>query len=70
MQSVPTFDEYMNPILKALHELGGSATNQEIFEKVSEESGQPPDKASSLPQAHFPVAPRRKRRGTARLPLT
>ncbi|MCC9075207.1 restriction endonuclease [Litorilinea aerophila] len=39
MQSVPTFDEYMNPILKALHELGGSATNQEIFEKVSEDMG-------------------------------
>lgn len=33
---VPTFDQLMNPTLKALRELGGSGTKQEIYEKVIE----------------------------------
>lgn len=33
---MPTFDSMMNPLLKALHELGGSGTNSEIDGKVIE----------------------------------
>lgn len=33
---VPTFDRLMNPLIKALKELGGSGTIQEIYEKVVE----------------------------------
>lgn len=32
--SIPTYDELMNPVLKALKDLGGSGTNQEIYQKV------------------------------------
>ncbi len=34
--SIPTFDRLFNPLIKALHELGGSGTISEIEEKVSE----------------------------------
>ena len=34
--SVPTYEDLMNPTLKALKELGGSATVDEIFNKVAE----------------------------------
>jgi restriction system protein len=34
---IPTFDRLMNPLLKALKELGGSGTIQEIDEKVIED---------------------------------
>lgn len=33
---VPTYDDLMNPVLQALRTLGGSGSNDEIFEKVSE----------------------------------
>jgi len=33
--SVPTFDLFMNPLLHALRELGGSGTNEEINSKVT-----------------------------------
>jgi restriction system protein len=36
MPKVPTFDQLMNPTLQALRELGGSATTQEIYNKVTE----------------------------------
>jgi restriction system protein len=36
MDHVPTYDKLFNPLLKALHELGGSASNQEIEDKVAE----------------------------------
>lgn len=31
---VPTFDQMMNPLIKALKELGGSGTNDEIYEET------------------------------------
>lgn len=34
--SVPVFENYMNPILKALFKMGGSGTNSEIYETVSD----------------------------------
>lgn len=37
--SVPTFDELMNPLLNALQELGGSGSVDEIYEKVAESLG-------------------------------
>ncbi len=33
---VPTFDTFMNPILQALNELGGSGTIEEIVSKTAE----------------------------------
>lgn len=33
---VPTYDNLFNPLLKALHQLGGSASNSEMEEKVTE----------------------------------
>lgn len=33
---IPTFDDLMNPLLKALKELGGSGSVDEIYEKVLE----------------------------------
>ena len=33
---VPSYQDLMNPTLVALHELGGSGTNEEITEKVIE----------------------------------
>ena len=34
--TVPTYDEMFNPLLNAMHELGGSASNAELEEKVAE----------------------------------
>ena len=34
--AVPKFDELFNPVIQALHELGGSATVREIDERVGE----------------------------------
>lgn len=39
MATVPVFYEYMNPILKALAALGGSGTNPELYEHVTESMG-------------------------------
>jgi len=36
---VPTYDQLMNPTLKALHDLGGSGTVEEIYGKVVEITG-------------------------------
>src|ERR1041384_3680252 len=33
---VPTYDELMNPLLKAIRDLGGSGSTDEIYEKVAE----------------------------------
>ncbi len=38
---MPKYHELMNPLLKALHELGGSGSIEEIAQKVSELSGLP-----------------------------
>lgn len=35
----PTYDELIWPTLKALKELGGSATNQELVDKIIELEG-------------------------------
>lgn len=37
--SIPTFDRLMNPLIKALKELGGSGTIEEIDNKVTELAG-------------------------------
>lgn len=37
MAEVPTFDEYMRPIVAVLRRLGGSATNNELYEAVVDE---------------------------------
>lgn len=34
--AIPKYDELFNPVLKALHDLGGSATNQELEDRVIE----------------------------------
>lgn len=36
MTKIPTYDQLMNPTLQALNELGGSATTEEIYTKVTE----------------------------------
>lgn len=36
MSDIPTFDEFMNPTIQALKNLGGSGTIHEIFTEVSE----------------------------------
>lgn len=36
---IPKYHELMNPLLEALHELGGSGSIEEIAQKVSESSG-------------------------------
>jgi restriction system protein len=38
---VPKFHELMNPLLRALHDLGGSGSIDEIYEKVLENEGFP-----------------------------
>jgi restriction system protein len=38
---MPKYHELMNPLLKALHELGGSGSIEEISQKVSELSDLP-----------------------------
>lgn len=45
---MPTFDSLMNPLLKALFELGGSGSVDEIYEKVLELEGIS-DEISSVP---------------------
>lgn len=35
-KKIPTFDQLMNPLIKALRELGGSGTTDEIYERVVE----------------------------------
>lgn len=40
---MPKYYELMNPLLEALHELGGSGSIEEIAEKVSELSDLPED---------------------------
>ena len=37
--AVPTFDALMIPVLKALMAMGGSASNQELLDKVIELEG-------------------------------
>ena len=37
MPQIPTFDQYLNPTLRVLRRLGGSATNRELYEKVAED---------------------------------
>lgn len=39
MSKVPSFDQLMNPLLKALKDLGGSGSIDEIYEKVSQNTG-------------------------------
>ena len=34
--AIPTYDNLFNPVIKALHELGGSGSVSEIDEKVAE----------------------------------
>lgn len=36
MTAVPSYDTFFNPVLKALRQLGGSATNAELDEKIIE----------------------------------
>ena len=36
MAKIPTYDQLMNPTFQALNELGGSATTEEIYTKVTE----------------------------------
>jgi restriction system protein len=43
MTSVPTYDELMWPTLRALKAMGGSATNEELLNKVIEIEQIPPD---------------------------
>lgn len=45
---VPTFDQLMNPLIKALRELGGSGTIEEMYEKVVEIM-QLPDEILDIP---------------------
>jgi len=40
---IPSFDSLMNPLLKAIHELGGSGTIEEIDSKVIENLKLPPE---------------------------
>ena len=42
-EQIPQFQELMNPLLKALHELGGSGSIEEISAKVSESLDLPED---------------------------
>jgi hypothetical protein len=37
MAEIPTFDDYMKPMVAALRRLGGSATNNELYEAVVDE---------------------------------
>lgn len=45
---VPTYDRLMNPLLKALHQLGGSASVDEMYEEVIEQEGYPEEVTSVL----------------------
>jgi restriction system protein len=35
-KTLPTFDELFNPLIRALHALGGSGSIQELYDKVVE----------------------------------
>jgi restriction system protein len=48
---LPTFDDLINPLLRALHSLGGSGSVEEIYDKVVEMEHLP-DKV--LAQQHDP----------------
>ena len=45
---IPTYDRLMNPLLKALRDLGGSGTTDEIFQRVSENLNLPEEVLSVL----------------------
>ncbi|MCP3966593.1 MAG: restriction endonuclease [Lentisphaerae bacterium] len=47
-KQLPKYHELMNPLLEALHALGGSGSIEEIAEKVSESSGLP-DELLNIP---------------------
>lgn len=51
MNKVPTFDQLMQPIFRALFDLGGSGSIDEIDEKVAQALALPPD---ILNQQHNP----------------
>ena len=44
---MPKYHELMNPLLEALHELGGSGSIEEISQKVSELSGLPEESSQT-----------------------
>jgi len=46
--SVPQYHELLNPLLSALHELGGSGTTSEIYETVAQQSDLP-DEVAEIP---------------------
>lgn len=46
--SVPKYHELLNPLLAALHELGGSGTTSEIYETVAQQSDLP-DEVAEIP---------------------
>lgn len=46
--TVPTYDRLMNPLLKALMQLGGSASVEEMYEQVIEQEGYPEEVTSVL----------------------
>ncbi|OGD09342.1 restriction endonuclease [Candidatus Amesbacteria bacterium RIFOXYB1_FULL_44_23] len=46
--SVPTYDELFNPLLKALHELGGSASVEEMDDRVAEILGLTDEEISEI----------------------
>src|SRR6478735_9084575 len=48
MAEIPTFDDYMKPIVVALLRLGGSATIQELYEAVVDEMKLSEDQLSLL----------------------
>lgn len=45
---MPTFDELMNPLLKAIRDLGGSGSVDEIYEKVAENLNVPEEVLTQL----------------------
>jgi len=45
---IPTYDRLMNPLLKALRELGGSGSTDEIYQRVAENLKLPEDVLSVL----------------------
>ena len=60
--NVPKYDELMNPTLRALHNLGGSATINELVEEVakilelSQETLEVPSKAKGMTQFEYRLA--------------
>ena len=47
-KQIPTYDRLMNPLLKALRDLGGSGSTDEIYQRVSENLKLPEDVLSVL----------------------